>query len=657
MNTIKPVVLLMLFMNLCNSGKTQFLELFDRADTIETYGSILAATSCNDHFYYGSSERWEVTYDIAIRKVNKEGEIVWSASYVNYFGDQEAPKVHHIFVSQAGYVYAFIKAADVSFILKIEDSTGKIIGDFEFDDLDRFSFPRGIQEVGTDTLVFGYTKRIAFGFIQRAITLFDTEAMDTISVQFLPGSVWEDDHFDLVVGENQEIYYSKRDTIFKASFESPHLPIWKLPIEVERETVEGLTNLHFDEFQNQLFAFGHTDRDNALVIKIDPESGDLDWLYNRKRDDLRFLDATFSNNAIYVSWQHAFVGGGWYYVALDKIDKASGEALWTKDNRFVSGNTIEQAAHDIKLDSGTLFLTGYYSAANYDYGDWGFMTVDTATGDPLIRTSITSVSNGSEARFNAGLQVLPLPDKILCIGNNDQWDELGREAIVELDRDSGNIVRQIPLGGAYRFPAKTVDFAAFSSGYTLALKQYGLEVKLEVLDENGFTLDSSIISSQDFGMLPFLVKKVSEDLFVVATSHHRTGRSYFDLESGESRLILVDRALDIYSQVTWNHRDKKEQIIDVTFDSVNNRLLAVSTIENGDYIYHLIDVKPDESNLIFEKRYRFFGLDFPGVKNNLLMEYDSANYISFVGEALALDKNNLQISGTVIQPQVRTISR
>ncbi len=80
MNRIKTLFLLVILSSFSISSDAQFSEIADIANTAETFGSISTAVSVDGNMYYGSSEKFNPTSNIAIRKTTKDiYQRIWDA--------------------------------------------------------------------------------------------------------------------------------------------------------------------------------------------------------------------------------------------------------------------------------------------------------------------------------------------------------------------------------------------------------------------------------------------------------------------------------------------------------------------------------------------------------------------------------------------------
>lgn len=88
----------------------------------------------------------------------------------------------------------------------------------------------------------------------------------------------------------------------------------------------------FDE-QGKLYVFGGGNNNNnidgyVILNKIDFFFVNLIWSIILEMNDLYVVDYLFLGEMVYCIFQYDYVGGGFYYWYIDKVDLNLGNVLW-----------------------------------------------------------------------------------------------------------------------------------------------------------------------------------------------------------------------------------------------------------------------------------------------------------------------------------------
>jgi len=546
----------------------QFFEQFS-TDDIPELGVINEVVMHDDFIYYHGLSIDSSFYDLVIRKVDTSGNVIWSITI------PENPQVSNIqdfIVSDDGYLYVniygvYFNTIPYSDIWKIDQSNGSIIYKYDYSNISDFnSFLTNLIDYQTDTLLFTYNSNddgIGGATIFGGVSL---GFFDKVNGEIVSSSRFSNSYGTVlpIVDEEKNIYYFKGDSLFKGSIYEPEIKIWSAYIPIT-----SVTEIYFDELTNNVFVFGDGSA-IGRVISIDGNTGNTNWDFETNSSwDVRYRDMIFGANHIYITWQHAYVGGGTYYVNATKMDKVSGTLTWESETTYAE-NSNAQAGIDIELDvNEDVYLTGYF-----DIVDWGILKLDGTSGDDLFKTLVTHNSESPSAYDNVGIRILPLNGKTIVFGNQKIYNNKV-ETFISIDNTTGEILSKKYIGGLAKFSSSFSESKQFSNGQIVKGEQNGNFINFSFQDEFGEIEWDTIINLS--------VRTEITSLEIFGDSLIGIGATaYADLRNlwnNKFEYILFNRNKEIVLNQSWDSENDEIEIIDAV--QTPNSILASVTYKDG----------------------------------------------------------------------------
>lgn len=478
---------IVVFTSLGQLSETYFYDQEAKDGRVEDY------IKGNDYLVVAGSVFDNYPNQASIIKIDTSGNVIWSTTNTDTTSYQGG-YVHKIFESE-GYIYALAVFNQIKEIWKINTRNGSL-------EWKRTFYPeysgqaRHFMDYDSNKFLIAY--RETSGKIK--YTFIDKQNGETLSSHQIGYN--SNAKFGIAIDKNFDIYYSFRDTIFKASGINPDIIYWKKALPDSLNIVD-LLNIYIDKNDSiYLFARHHHFYDSngyGKVIALNSFNGSVMWASNAPGAEIRDVTFKDKNGYIYSSWHHAFTGGGVFKFWTSKIDKITGEIEWNSFHSFKtvgfddyvhSGRT--QGAHSLEVDdSGNIFLTGYYGAANYGPECWGILKLDGISGNTIYEKTISEDSTVYDIH-SVGLGVLIFDNKPYFIGELQadprNRKEISRPTLVKLDSESGDVLLKKYLLGVGKMPSKAVQIKKYGKDKTIVLKQRGQSVELEIFGSDHKTL-------------------------------------------------------------------------------------------------------------------------------------------------------------------------
>ena len=408
-----------------------------------------------------------------IRKLDTNGNIIWSTTSKD--NEASSSRVREVYHSSDGFLYGFSYPPSINGIhqiWKIDTLSGDIIYKYDMDLV--YSDLSDFNDYNGDTLLFSFDTYIA-GDGKYHLAYFDKAQGILLSYAEIPSGASK-----FILPDNNTIFYTGRDTIFKTTPTNVDVPTWKTNVITTGGNV-SFDEIYYNETTDLVYALGSVSTSaKGIVSCFDAQNGDLLWSVKTESfDDVRYQDYEVDGNNMYISWQHAYHGGGTYHAIIDKINLTTGDIIWEIEGEYEDGNEGEQAALDLEIDDNYVYLTGYYNAGNYGPGDWGVMKLSKMSG---IKFSSTTISN-TEFDHSEGIAIFPLENKIICIGYLGTQN-FSKELFVELNSAS-EIIKKKEIGGTTMLASATTAIDQLANGKIVVLQQKGRYGHISIRDVQG----------------------------------------------------------------------------------------------------------------------------------------------------------------------------
>ena len=468
---------------------------------IKTGGLVKAFIKGDDYIIYGGRSFDQYKAHPSVTKIDTLGNVIWTTTDDDLDMYEDQGDVHQIFESD-GYIYALAIELDwpnyPKEVWKIDASNGQIEWKHPFY-LDYFDFPRHFIDYDEEKLLMAYFESNGapkYAFVSKTNG-------DTLSTHPM-GANLSSTQFSLAKDAGLNIYYTFKDTIYKADATNPDNILWKNALPPSYDIVDHM-EIYIDS-NDSIFLFSRYDNffnDNGKgkVIALNSTDGSLLWEANAPGGEVGSVYFVDRDGHIYATWRHSLVGGGYGYWT-SKIDKSNGNIEWDSYYNFGNGN---QGARSIDVDdNGDVFLTGYFGDANYGPEDWGVLKLEGNTGDAIyeLNISIDSLENDD---ISIGIAACVINNKPYFLGELETYASNGIErskvTFIEIENSTGELLQRKHLGGSHQFLSKTVQIENYGYNHTLVLKQVGRFTELELYNYNK-TLEWRRSFEKDYMLFP-----------------------------------------------------------------------------------------------------------------------------------------------------------
>lgn len=422
----------------------------------------------------------------SIVRLDTLGAVVWTTTTHDTSTYTVQMAVTKIMLAADGFLYA--SCAQQTFIpqqeiWKVDPLTGTIAWKVPFTTYNEIEH---LLDVDSTRLGIGHASSYNSSTYATQLAFLDKGSGALIGTHHIGDRPWQERSFGMAVDDADNIYYTITDSLYKVRAADPDSIIWRNAFAAAQVGQYG--HIHVDSTGVYLLG-SRISSPSARVVSVDPVDGTLNWWSNPMIADRYFSDMVDRNGSLYITWRHAYVGGGFYSWSTCRIDKASGSVLWMNPLQITPVGAPDQhsgggqAALSMDIDSaGDLYLTGYQGDANYGPECWAVAKLNGANGSVLFDTVIT-LFPATYDNASWGRAACVIGDRPFFVGDletlNINYYEATAPYLVALDPQTGAPVRMVPFGGAYRFPSSLVDMQVTSDDRLVVLKQEGLSCALE----------------------------------------------------------------------------------------------------------------------------------------------------------------------------------
>jgi Secretion system C-terminal sorting domain len=452
-------------------------------------GYVNVSSRCGVDIVFGGTSFVKNGLQTTITKIDNLGNVIWLSELPS------VSLVQKLITGSDGVIYAVCRvSSSTNHILKIDPLNGSILWSksitvasnvLTFLDFDNNSLLIGFASSynGSD-----FTHQI--GLIDKASGLLTTRTIGKVN--------WQYSGFSVGFDTDKNIYYTLKDTVYKASGNAPFILKWK-----RHHAGSGILNIqriHIDR-NNNMFLLGSKEGtfNRGIAVRISVLTGDL--LSNVVVDtrDAAFSALTENATHLFVNWRPLGIGGytGWW---TTKIDKATGAIAWNSSYNLNGSQvnttlfTDTEIANDLLLDSnGDVIVTGSFDGSgNSDSpGKWGILKLSGQTGVRVYEKLILgSLPNAVHTR-SEGLSVFLVNHKLAVLGNIQTYKDIqpydnndrSTPAYITLDPASGEILTQSYFYGDYEFPSQVYAIERDGDDMVI-LKQVGRNLVLGKYDQH-----------------------------------------------------------------------------------------------------------------------------------------------------------------------------
>ena len=481
----------------------------------------------------------------SVTKIDTLGNIIWTtttndtASYIypNVF-------VYKIFKS-GGFIYALVLKhtwpGEPKEIWKIDDSDGSVLWKSQFY-TNYFLRPQHLIDYDSSKFLIGYYESSGnpkFAFMSKA----NGDTLSTYSMGISSNN--SNLKFGLAVDSDLDIYYSYKDSIFKADGTSPNSIYWRNAPPASSNIVD-FTDIYIDA-NDSIYLFSRYDAYSATggrpkTIAINSSNGNLLWQTITPGDDIQSVAFIDKNGYLYSTWRHAMVGGGYFDFWTSKINKLTGNRAWYSVHSFGNGG---EAAMSIDVDNnGDVFLTGYFGDANYGPEDWGIVKLNGNTGYDIYEKNI-SIDNLKNDDLSVGMAVCVFNNKPYFVGeletSNNNGVRKSKVTFVEIDNSTGSLLQRKFIGGSYQFPSKTIQIEKFGANKTIVFKQVGRFTNVEMYDSNKTLLwEKSFIKNFMLFGGDLIINKYGTIVFSASSISEKSSKPFFSNQTDSMYVFYLD---------------------------------------------------------------------------------------------------------------------
>lgn len=452
-------------------------------------------------------------YMPSISKVDTLGNTLWSTTTV----DTTSYPVNDAFVDQ-------IIAADSSIyaiciydefndykkeIWKIDSANGTIVWKTPLTSYDN-SIPAHLLNFNQDAILVSYTSNYDGFDNSNHIAFINKQTGNIDSTQSIGDVSWKREEQGLAVDNENNIYFTKHDTIVKRNPSKPDSFIWKT--RHPSVDIKDFQGIHMGS-GDSLYLFGRENSpgpESGLVLSVHQNDGSINWMAENLSGDARLRQMMVKGDYIYATWRHSLVGGGSTYYWTNKIHKDTGGIAWHSNFSFHWGGGESAMSFDLD-QNGDMYLTGYYGDANFGPENWGIVKLDGDNGEAIYETTITQ-DTAIQDDISVGKVAAVFNNKPYFVGEletyHKKYYERSKTTFLKLEPQNGDLLKQKFINGNYQFPSHTLEFHNYGADKILAFKQKGRFSELAMYDSDDSLLwnnafeENYMLFGKDVAILP-----------------------------------------------------------------------------------------------------------------------------------------------------------
>lgn len=420
---------------------------------------------------------------LAITKIDTNGQVVWSTqdfdntSYPSY-----GNRILFVEKSGDGHIYAIVRINSNLKIWKVDALTGAFVWRVPM------TLPAinnthyiGLTEIGNNRLFFSYRDSNG-GTVNYWGVYYDKSTGAKLNDIRLYHGI----NGGLTYDGQGYIYYAGVDSIFKMPEDTLNMPVWKAPTPNEIR----IRKIHIEPTLGQVYYFGTKKFGEGGAGEYDPTNGNLLWSYFFTGNySANYSDMEMTNNHIYITWQHTYVGGGSTRVLTSKIARNTGAIAWEVNHNF-TGKTGRAAAYGLDLDENdNVYLTGYTNDANYGPEEWFVFKLNGSNGNKIYEVLLTEDENRRD-KHSEGRGLLYHNGKIHLVGaqTGKYSSTLTHAAYYQLDAATGAELKKVFFNSSHIHPSRTVKMMRYGKDKNLVIKTLGRHAQAVMYDYAGIVL-------------------------------------------------------------------------------------------------------------------------------------------------------------------------
>lgn len=307
-----------------------------------------------------------------------------------------------------------------------------------------------------------------------------------ISTAIMGDYPWMTAAYDISLDDNNDIYYSKVDSLYKLSGVDFSTVIWRK--KYSASDVKQIQKIYCDTFTQTVYFIGLGNPNGHKIVKLNSSDGSLVSTFSGNFGYTIFEDFKAVGNHFYFTWSHEYVGGSDSYTRVAKYNIVTETLEFTSLYNFPVGSPSfggdEEAVRSLDIDdAGDIFVTGYFGDANYGPANWGILKIDGTTGDSIYSKKI-NLGTVQYERSSSGISVMMFNNTPCFIGNLQSMYNTFEATIVfvSLDNQTGAVSSKKNIGGELNYQSKTIDIQKYNSNQTVVFKQIGRGIKIEMYD-------------------------------------------------------------------------------------------------------------------------------------------------------------------------------
>ncbi len=613
----------------------QYLEQYESENYFES-GEITTSI-VQDTFIYTGVKALDHGYyrHPIIRKLDFNGNIIWSTSIPD---ENSYGSITELLYSFDGFIYALkLNAPTFPELWKVDASSGEIIyrKDFELSGEDEYDKIKGLRDYNTDTLLLVFEREYDGNIYDYELAYLDKEDGTVLSTKNLVMVHWSNRDFDIIIPDEETIYYSEENTIYKSNPVNLDSVQWSTPIPSIGEA--DFRKLYYEASTNHLYALGGVSpSERGIVYCLDALTGEVVWdAITTTFEDIDFVDYVIQGNFLYITWTSVYTSAD--HIITSKVDKSTGEVLWETEHEFGIGN--DNGSHRVKniaIDDTGLYLTGHINSFL-----WGLMKLRKSDGS--IKFSKTLFESGK------GYLVLPVDDEVITLGTKQfLTNNKENESYARLNKYNGAINSEKEIGGNARLPSSTVSIEQINDNEFAVLQQRGSYAHFSVRDIMGNIHWDYNFLLNDFIEASYM-KVVHDSLILVGGIGYLSAEEFFSPASPyfqDYSLVFIN---PITREVTIGEKidDNAVKVIDVIYDNDENIYTAVLTKSGTINIYRL-DYNDGNWELNNADYIGGFSFDEEEISSKVLVDLNQNSFLfSTIYSIYEMDKSTMDLSPSI----------
>lgn len=512
-------------------------------------GQINASLQIDNELIIGGTNWDQYKYHPLIYRLNSEGNIIWSTVDFDDFDYEELDhSIIEIILGQDDFLYALKRAFPFE-IWKVNPNSGEIIWR-EVLDIYPFDDNYHLLDYNNDQILLAY---------------LDEESAETMSIVNKSDGSFEATYsldnlgsnlpFAITADQDGNIYYSQQDTITKLSGSDLTQILWKEAVTGD-DDIQFFQKFYFDELYNKLYIYGQDDGgfNEPLIAAIDPGTGFTDWMYFTESN----MNASYScievdEAGIYFSSKFTSIIGGNYPCLIHRIDRATQSMDWHLITNF--DNNLSQAPIDMLIQGNDLYLSGYHTSYSFGTGLWGIMKIDAALGEKVYSNTIINDNYEGEENSSIGKGIFMIDNELYTAGQLQTEEYKVTNALVHIDKETGEQLNTKYLGGRYELPVSVIDSKKMNGDdRSVFLLNDGINVHLQMREANGEILWDQFFIKDDFGFGHAL--DISEEnkinIAVTTWAGNNISPYYYDGETDNTYILQYDENGNLLSEAFFD---------------------------------------------------------------------------------------------------------